>query len=183
MSDAWPPIRTLSSRDALATPWMTIREDEIEYADGTRGTYSLVVKPDFALVLPYEDGGFWVVREFRYAIGARVWNFPQGGWPAGRGGTQEELAAAELREETGLRADTFTPLGRLRAAVGYAAQAYDVFLATGLTPGPPEREIGEADMTCEWLSVERIRGLIRAGEFPDAHSVAGLALWDLHTGS
>jgi hypothetical protein len=36
-------------------------------------------------------------------------------------------------------------------------------------------------MVHEWRSVADIRTMIRHGEFKDAHSVAALALYDLHT--
>ena len=55
-------------------------------------------------MLPAERDGFWLVEQYRHPVGRRAWEFPQGGWPAGAGGTPEELGRAELAEETGLRA-------------------------------------------------------------------------------
>ncbi len=172
-------IRQLSSREVHRTPWMSVREDAVEFANGTRGTFSVVDKADFAVVLPYVDGGFWLVQQFRYALGRREWEFPQGGWPAGASGTAAELAAAELREETGLVAGRLVHLGRLAAGSGFCSQYYDVFLATELTAGEPDREATEADMVHEWRPEKAVRAMIAAGEFVDAHSVAALTLLDL----
>ncbi len=144
-------IRQLSTRDVYRNPWLTLREDEIEFPDGSHGVYTVIDKPDFAVVLPWENGGFWLVQQFRYPVGRREWEFPQGGWPDGHHGTPADLAAAELREETGLRAARFTHLGRLWAAYGFCSQAYDVFLAEDLTPGAPDRESTEADMVHAWV--------------------------------
>lgn len=173
-------IRQLSSRSVYRNPWMELREDEVEFPNGSTGLYSVVDKRDFVVVLAHQDGGFWLVQQFRYPVGRREWEFPQGGWPADRGGTPAELAAAELREETGLRAAELRHLGRLFACYGFSSQSYDVFLATGLTPGPTQREHTESDMVHEWRSLDRIRAMIGAGELADAHSVAALALFDLH---
>jgi 8-oxo-dGTP pyrophosphatase MutT (NUDIX family) len=173
-------IRQLATREVYRSPWLTLREDDVEFPSGVRGTYSVVDKRDFVLVLPYADDGFWLVEQFRYPVGRREWEFPQGGWPAGHDGTQQELAIAELREETGLQADSLVHLGRLYAAYGFCSQGYDVFLATGLTPGEHDREDTESDMIHEWRSRAEIRAMVRRGEFADAHSVAGLALYDLH---
>jgi 8-oxo-dGTP pyrophosphatase MutT (NUDIX family) len=173
-------IRQLASREVYRSPWLRVREDEVEFPDGVRGIYSVVDKPDFVLVLPYADGGFWLVEQFRYPVGRREWEFPQGGWPPGHTGSQTDLAAAELREETGLRAGTLRHLGRLHAAYGFCSQGYDVFLATDLTPGPADRETTEADMIHEWRAEPDLRGMIRDGTFADAHSLAALALFDLH---
>jgi 8-oxo-dGTP pyrophosphatase MutT (NUDIX family) len=172
-------IRTTSSREIFANQWLRLREDSIEYPDGTPGTYTVVDKRDFALVIPRADDGFWLVQQFRYTVGSREWEFPQGGWPAGADGTQEELARTELAEETGFAAGSLTRLGRLFAAYGFSTHSFDVFLATDLEPGPPDREHTESDMVHRWFAEADVRDMIRRGEFRDAHSVAALALLDL----
>jgi 8-oxo-dGTP pyrophosphatase MutT (NUDIX family) len=172
-------IRRRSSRQIFANQWLTLREDAIEYPDGSSGRYTVVDKADFALVIPYTDGGFWLVEQFRYPVGSREWEFPQGGWPAGSGGSAAELAAAELAEETGFAADRLDHLGRLFTAYGYSSQRYDVFLATGLRAGEPHREVTEADMVHRWFPEPDLRAMVRRGAFRDAHSVAALTLLDL----
>lgn len=172
-------IRQLSSKEIYRNKWLRLREDQIEFADGSTGTYAVVDKSDFVLVLPYADDGFWLVQQFRYPVGAREWEFPQGGWPPDASGTPAELAAAELREETGQVAGSLVHLGRLYAAYGFCSQGYDVFLATELTAGEAQRERTEQDMVHEWRSIADIRAMIGRGEFADAHSVAALALYDL----
>jgi 8-oxo-dGTP pyrophosphatase MutT (NUDIX family) len=174
-------IRQLSTREVYRSQWMRVREDEIEFPSGERGTYSVLEKRDFVLVIPYENGGFWLVEQYRYTVGSREWEFPQGGWPAGADGTQEELAVAELREETGHTASSLVHLGRLHTAYGFTGQGYDVYLATGLTPGETHREVTEQDMIHEWRSEADVRDMIRTGRLRDAHSLAALALYDLRT--
>ena len=172
-------IRRLSSRDVYRNPWLQLREDEIEYADGRTGTYAVVDKQDFVTVLPWADGGFWLVQQYRYPVGSREWEFPQGGWPSGHSGSSDELAAAELAEETGLRASSWTHLGRLFAAYGYSSQSFDVYLATDLTAGNPSREVSEQDMVHKWFSDADVRAMILDGVFADSHSIAALMLHDL----
>jgi ADP-ribose pyrophosphatase len=175
-------IRTTSTREVFANGWLRLREDGIEYADGTRGTYTVVEKRDFALVIPAADDGFWLVQQFRYTVGSREWEFPQGGWPSGGSGTQEELARTELAQETGFHAGSMTHLGRLFAAYGFSGQSYDIFLAGDLVPGDPDREHTESDMVHRWFPEADVREMIRRGELRDAHSVAALALYDLRDG-
>jgi 8-oxo-dGTP pyrophosphatase MutT (NUDIX family) len=172
-------IRQLTTREVYRSPWMSVREDVVEFPSGATGTYSVVDKRDFVVVLPYADDGFWLVEQFRYPVGRREWEFPQGGWAVDRDGTPAELAALELREETGFVAESLVHLGRLHAAYGFCSQGYDVFLATGLTPGDPAREVTEQDMVHEWRSVADVREMVRHGRLADAHSVAALALYDL----
>lgn len=171
-------IRQVATREVYRNPWLRVREDDIEFADGSSGSYAVVEKQDFVTVLPWTGTGFWLVQQYRYPVQARAWEFPQGGWPQGRTGTPEQLAVAELAEETGLRAGTLRHLGRLYAGYGYSTQSFDVYLATDLTEGEPSREVTEQDMEHRWFSEADLRAMTRSGEFPDSHSVASLTLFD-----
>ena len=172
-------IRCVGSREVYASQWLRVREDDIVYPDGRRSHYTVVERRDFVTVVPFERDGFWIVEQFRYPLQRREWEFPQGAWPAGRTGSVEELAAAELVEETGLRAAMLEHLGRLNSAPGLMSQHFDVFLATGLTEGEPQREASEADMVHRWVEAGELRRMAREGEFADGHSLAALALFDL----
>lgn len=174
------PIETISSRQVYRNDWMTVREDVIRRSDGTDGIYGVVDKPDYALVIARrEDGSFMLVEQFRYPLGLRRWEFPQGTVGLTRV-EPAELAARELREETGLRAQAMRLLGILDVAPGMSGQRGRVFLATGITEGSPEREPEEQDMGTAWLSRDRIETMIRDGEITDAQSVAAWALLALH---
>lgn len=164
-----------------ANPWLSLREDSIEYPDGSRGIYSVLDKSDYAIVIAEQDGGFHLVEQFRYAIGQRSLEFPMGGWPAGKGGTAVQLAQAELSEETGFTAATWRHLGRLVQSTGYSGQRFDVFHATDLTPGEPHREATESDMEHRWVSADDFRRLIRNGTIIDSPTVAAYALLTLHS--
>ncbi len=155
---------------------MRLRRDEIERRDGSRGSYAVVDKPDFALVIPAENDGFHLVEEYRYPIGRRTWSFPQGGWPAGQSGRPEDLARLELLQETGLRAGTLVKIGFLHCAHGITSQGGHFYVATGLAEGPPEREHEEQDMRQEWVSRARFEEMIGAGVITDDSTLAAYAL-------
>lgn len=169
-------MRTTSSREVYRNAWMRVREDLIERPDGTTGVYGVVEKPHFALVLAREDGGFWLVEQFRHPVGRRSWEFPQGTWTQGSAGSAEELARTELAEETGLRATDLHHLGHLDLAPGLSTQEFDVWLATGLTPGPTAREASEADMRHVFVPETELRAMIADGRFTDGPSLAAYAL-------
>jgi 8-oxo-dGTP pyrophosphatase MutT (NUDIX family) len=172
-------MERVSSRVVYRNRWMTVREDEVRRADGSQGIYGVVEKPDFALVLPRFDGGFWMVEQYRYPVGRRAWEFPQGSWGKGAAGDQRALARRELAEETGLRASALTHLGHLYEAYGFSTQGFDVYLATGLAEGAPAREVSEQDMVHRAVRDDEIVGMIRAGLIVDAPSLAALTLWRL----
>ncbi|WP_448620591.1 NUDIX domain-containing protein [Geodermatophilus sp. URMC 65] len=169
-------MRRTGSREVYRNPWIRVREDAVERADGSAGVYSVVEKPNFALVLPYERDGFWLVEQFRYPVGRRAWEFPQGTWTAGSDGSAEELARAELAEETGLRAGSLRHLGHLDLAPGLSTQEFDVWLATDLTQGPTAREATEADMRSAFVGEAELRAMVRDGRFTDGPSLAAYTL-------
>ncbi len=159
---------------------MSVREDEVAFPSGAQGTYSVVDKQDFVVVLPYADGGFWLVQQFRYPVGRREWEFPQGGWPAGHDRVTGRAGRRRAREETGFEPASLVHLGRLYAGYGYSSQGFDVFLATGLTAGPTRPRGDRGRHGARVARRGRGAGDDRRGEFADAHSVAALALYDLH---
>jgi 8-oxo-dGDP phosphatase len=175
-----PGFRVISSRIVYEDPWLALRQDEIERSDGTRGTYAVVDKPDFALVIPAERGGFHLVEEYRYPLQRRSWCFPQGTFLGRADGDPEQLARRELAEETGLRAGLLTRLGYLNAAHGITGQGCHVFLATGLTQGPHQREAEEQDMRHYWVTRTQFTKMIRTGSVTDDASVAAYTLLMLH---
>ena len=174
--------RTLTTRIAYENAWMRVREDLVRWPGGHEAIYGVVEKPDFAVVLPRDGDGWWMVEQYRYTIGRRVWEFPQGSWPAGHGGDTLGLAAAELREETGFAAASLEHIGRMQEAYGFTSQGCDLFLATGLTPGEPDREPTEHGMVHRWVSDDELDGMIRTGDVIDAVTIAALTFVRLHRG-
>ncbi|MBN3933100.1 NUDIX hydrolase [Streptomyces verrucosisporus] len=173
-------IRTVSSREVYRNPWLSLREDVVERPDGSRGLYSVVDRPDYAVVIAAEHGGFHLVDQYRYPVRGRYWEFPQGCFPPGRNGTAEELGRAELAEETGLSAASWTALGTPYGWHGASGQAFTVFLATGLSTGPPRREHEEQDMRHRWVPRAEFERMILAGEIRDDSTLAAYLLLQLH---
>lgn len=175
-----PAIRRLSTRLVYENRWLSLREDRIERLDGSHGIYSVVDRPDFALVIPMENGGFHLVDQYRYPVRGRYWEFPQGCFPDWREGRPEELARAELSEETGLRAGSLVDLGQMFGWHGASGQTFHAFLATDLTPGPHAREPEEQDMRQRWFSRSEFDRMIATGRIKDNCTIAAYALLMLH---
>ncbi|MGH3756310.1 NUDIX domain-containing protein [Actinophytocola sp.] len=174
------PVRRLSSRLVYQNAWLSVREDRVQRLDGSRGVYSVVDRPDAAMIIATERDGFHLVDQYRYPVAGRFWEFPQGCFPGRRGGDPAQLANRELAEETGLRAGSMTHLGSLFSWQGASGQAIDVFLATDLVPGPTNREIEEQDMRHRWFARAEFELMIRDGRIRDNSTVAGYTLLLLH---
>ena len=169
-------MRTVNSREVYANAWMSVREDGIVREDGSAGVYGVIDKPDYALVIPLDGDRVHLVEQFRYPLGLRRWEFPQGTAPDRAEVETGELAGRELREETGLVADELTLLGQLDVAPGMSSQRGRIYLATGLSAGEHEREHEEQDMRAAWFSRAEFEAMIRSGEVTDAQSIAAYTL-------
>src|ERR1035437_7824456 len=176
-----PSIITLASREVYRNHWMRVREDEILRTNGERGIYGVVEKHDAAIILPIDQGRVWLVEQFRYTIGERALELPQGGWGM-EVDHAEELARGELKEETGLAAAEMTFLGELWIAYGFTRQKQHVFLATGLTLAEKEPDAEEHDLVVRSFAVEEFEEMMRNGMIRDGCTLAAWGLYLLLKG-
>lgn len=169
-------IRQLSSRVVYRNAWMTVREDQVERDNGEPGIYGVVEKHDSAVILPVESDFIYLVEQYRYAIGRRSLELPQGSLEAA-GLEPEAIAREELRQETGIVAAKLELLGAFNIAVGYSKQRDYAFLATGLSLGTrtPDRE--EHDLVLHRVSLEEFQQKIKSNAIDDAQTLAAWALY------
>jgi ADP-ribose pyrophosphatase len=168
-------VEQIESKIVYRNRWMTVREDAIRRADGSSGVYGVVEKSDFAVIAAVQGDQMHLVEQFRYPVGARYWELPQGSWDC-RDGDPLALARAELREETGLVAESMVHVGHLFLAYGFCTQGYDVFLATQLTQQEAQREPEEVGLESRWFRMSEVDEMIRTGVIQDATTVAVLGL-------
>ncbi|MBT3360159.1 MAG: NUDIX hydrolase [Rhodospirillales bacterium] len=154
---------------------MKVREDTVRFSNGHEGIYGIVDKDDFVLVVPiHPDGTIQMVQQFRYPVGGRYWELPQGSWESKESVDPVQIALGELAEETGLRAKKMEPIGHFFEAYGFSNQGFHLFLATGLFQGPPERETEEHGMISGMFAMEEIVQMITEGTIKDAPTIAAI---------
>ena len=179
-------IKTIGTREVYRNPWTRVREDVIERANGQRGIYGVVDKDPACIVIPLDstpEGDFlYLVEQFRYTVGARHLELPQGGWEQ-PDAVPEEMAHGELREETGLLAARMTYLTTLQIAYGVMNQKHHVFLAEGLTTAPPHPDHApdpeESDLEVHRVRVADFEAMVLDGTIVDNCSVAAWGVYRL----
>jgi ADP-ribose pyrophosphatase len=169
-------ITTLSTREIYRNKWLRLREDEILRSNGQKGIYGVVDKDPCAVILPIENGQVWLVEQYRYTIGERALELPQGGWEM-EVEQPEELARGELREELGLDAREMTLLGALWIAYGFARQKQYVFLATGLSETEKDPDPEEHDLIVRSAPIEEFEQMMLDGRIRDVCTVAAWGMY------
>jgi len=169
-------IRQVSSRVVYRNPWMTVREDEIERNNGTRGIYGVIEKCDSAIVIAIDGTDVYLVEQYRYPVGMTTLEFPQGSLER-NDVDPAVIAREELQAETGLVADKLECLGEIYIAWGYANQKTYAFLATGLRQDVGHRDVEEHDLVVRKMSLAQLQQLIRDNVIKDAQTMAAWSLY------
>jgi ADP-ribose pyrophosphatase len=133
------PWKIRVSRDVYRDACVSLRVDDVVRPDGQPGTFAVVGVKAGVCVIPVDDRGVvHLTEEFRYAVGRPSLEGVSGGIDEG----EEPLAAArrELREELGIEATAWTPLGIVDPLTSMVLGPIQLYLAHGLTFGPPHHE-------------------------------------------
>jgi ADP-ribose pyrophosphatase len=159
--------RILSHRRVHSGKVLDLDVDEVLEPGGVQGRREVVRQRGSVAALPVlDDGRVVLVRQYRYAVDALVWELPAGRRDPGE--TPEEGARRELEEEVGLRAGTLDPLLVFWTTPGFCDEVMHLFRATGLTPVPPRPEADEkiesATFTLDEAMAMLARGEIREGK-------------------
>jgi ADP-ribose pyrophosphatase len=121
------------------------------------------------------DGRVVLIRQYRYAAGGYIWELP-----AGILNDADEAPAAcaerELREETGLSAREWHPLGSIMTTPGFTDERIHLFLAQGLEEGSHARDHDEVIAEVRTIPLADALAMIRRGEIVDGKTIAGLYL-------
>ena len=173
-----PELRRIDSKTVYKNRWMTVREDRVRRLNGEDGLYGVVEKPDFSLIVPFDGEKFHLVQQYRYPVGGRYWEFPQGSKELQPDATPEQVASAELAEETGLESGRIIKLGKLFQAYGYANQSVHVFMATELTAGELSLEAEEEGLITQSFTRNQCNSMMMDGRMADLASVAALHLFE-----
>ena len=174
------PIKTISTREVYRNPWTSVREDIIERPNGAHGVYGVIDKDPACIIVPIEHtpaGDFlYLIEQYRYTVQRNALEFPQGGWEQADI-IPEELARGELQEETGLVAERMTHITDLQIAYGVMNQRHHIFVAEGLTHGPPNPDPEEQDLILHRVPVAEFESMLLDDRIVDNCTAAAWAVY------
>lgn len=153
----------------------TVTRARFRGPDGTEFERDIVRHPGAVAVVPlHDDGTVTLVRQYRAALDADLWELPAGIRDV-VGEDDPATAARELREEVGLVAEDIEHLVTFHNSPGFCDESVAVFLATGLTAVERAPEGAEEEaMTIERLALDEALAMVAAGHITDAKTIIGL---------
>ena len=176
MSEADLHLReqTVSRTELLRGNFLHVVRDTVRLPSGAEATREFVLHPGAVMVVGLLDDGRVVMeRQYRYAMGAVMLEFPAGKLDPGEGSLA--CARRELREETGYSAREWAFAGRLSPTVAYSDEIIDIWFARGLTLGERQLDDGEF-LDVFGATPQALLEASRDGRLIDGKSLAGL-LW------
>ena len=126
-----------------------------------------------AVALPYCNGRFGLLRNFRHTSRMELLELPRGF--AKKGLTPEENIREELAEEMNAQVTGLVRLGSVRADTGLAAGYADVFLAEVASARVQVGHEGIRELI--WLEEKELYRMIAAGEITDGFTLSALSLY------
>jgi len=171
------PWSVSESKHVITSPWMNIRADVCETADGvTLDPFYVMEAPDWVHVVPFAgDGRLLVTRQYRHGNEQIQWEIPCGMVDAS---DPSPLAAAqrELREETGCEADEFIELPMVYANPARQNNRLHSYLAKGVRIAGEQRLDAAENIEYEFVEVEVALEWLREGRFQNALLVSSLMM-------
>lgn len=165
------PWHIKSSQTIYDNRWITLTHHDVVTPRGTAGIYGAIHFKHIAIaILPLdEQGNTWLVGQHRFTLDQYSWEIPEGGCAPG----EDPLVAAkrELKEETGLEAQLWTPCLQMQLSNSVTDEVSISYIARQLSVGQAEPEDTE-EIQIRKLPFSKVFEMVMGGEITDALTVA-----------
>ena len=167
------PWKTKTVKEVYNNPWITVEHHEVITPGGSEGIYGKVHMKNYALgIIPLDfDNYTWIVGQYRYTLQKYSWEIPMGGGPV----QEDPLISAqrELKEETGLKANSWTKILEIHTSNCVTDEWGAVYLAEEIEEGIQNLDETEEIIVRKLPLLEAV-DMVMKGEITDSISIAGL---------
>jgi 8-oxo-dGTP pyrophosphatase MutT (NUDIX family) len=169
-----------SVREVYRNPFLAIEAHEIVHPSGAPGEHALIVTPPCSAVVVADGDDVLFARQPRFGAQAEVVEIVKGGCEPGESAL--ECAQRELREELGIEAMHWAPLGKLYEIPSLMSAPIELFLAHGIEHVDAEPDgIESVELVRTPLAVAIAAAA--SGKIDDAVTVAALLRYGLRSGT
>ena len=153
-----------------------IDRDQVKMSNGRTVVVDVVRHSKSVVLIPVPEPGHVVlIRQYRYAINAFLWELPAGSVDEGE--TPEHAARRECHEEIGKVPGTIVRLAALYPTPGYCDEEMVFFRLSSLEEPTEAAELDEdEDIETKTFELREAREMVRRGEITDMKTVVGLTL-------
>ena len=166
----------VASEQAFKGKVFSVDRDTVRMPNGRTVTVDVVRHSKSVVIVPIpEPGKVILIRQYRYAVNAYLWELPAGSVDEGE--TPDAAARRECHEEIGLVPSTVVRLSAMLPTPGYCDEEMVFFRVSGLEKTDEQAHVDEdEDIEAKTFDLRDAREMIRRGEITDMKTVVGLAL-------
>lgn len=167
---------TLTSDRVFRGKVFNVDRDKVRMPNGREITVDVVRHSRSVVLVPMPDPTHvTLVKQYRYAVNAPLWELPAGSVDEGE--TPEQAARRECHEEIGLVPSTIVRLNALYPTPGYCDERMIFFRVAGLAQTDEQAHADEdEDIEVKTFELREAREMIRRGEIVDMKTIVGLGL-------
>jgi ADP-ribose pyrophosphatase len=170
---------SLSSEELVDGVLLKAFRDEVRLPNGETSVREWIDHPGASAIVPiFEDGRTLLVRQFRFPPRRTFLEVPAGKLDEPNE-DPVDVAARELEEETGWRADRFEKIGAAYPCIGYSNELIHVYAAYGLERGEQDLADGEFVEVVS-MDLEEAVAKARSGEIKDMKTITALVYAAAH---
>jgi len=133
---------------------------------------AFVRHPGSAVIVPlFEDQTVGVIKQYRHAVSAYIYEIPAGTIDSGE--TPAQCAGRELEEETGYAASKLIPLGKTYLLPAYSDEISYIYLATDMTRTVQNLDVDEI-IEVHRIKIQNLLEMIDSGIILDSLSILAI---------
>jgi ADP-ribose pyrophosphatase len=170
-------LKVLKTKVVYQAPVFYVTSEQVKEPSGVKVRRDLIRHPGSVVIMALDEtkaeARVLLIKQYRYAAGDEIWEFP-----AGRidpGDTPLSGAKRELAEETGYKAREWKRALFFYSSPGFLDETMSVFLARDLVKGKAKPEEDEF-ITASLVPISKAVRMVMDGEIQDAKTIAGI-LW------
>jgi ADP-ribose pyrophosphatase len=165
------PYQRLAQRELYRNPWLAVHIHEMVHPTGAAGEHVAIATGRASGVLVIDGDAFILARQARFAADTQMLEIVKGG--AEEGESALACAQRELREELGLMARDWKPLGVSYEVPSIIQDPVTLFVARDVRAVPSEPEPIEA-IDAVRMPIDDAYRAARDGRIDDAVTLAAL---------
>ncbi len=164
--------KKISSKTIYDGKILKLNKDIVKIKEDITAVREVVQHSGAVAVVPLHENGFFLVKQFRYAVGEFLWEIPAG--IKEKGEKPEETAERELIEEINYRPVNLVKIANFYSSPGFSNEKIHIFLASELVEDDSKKADDDEFLERKWFPIDKIENMLSSFELIDSKTLIGL---------